>query len=78
MVAVQPQHSLGDFLINLRHTIDELEIEFARAAADFATSSQWDDEGFNTPADWIRLNCHMTSQAGLERPGRGRASGPAA
>lgn len=47
----------------MRHTIDRLELEFAALAAQFSQTSQWDDEGFNHAADWIRINCHMNNHA---------------
>jgi hypothetical protein len=53
----------GSRLISLRRRIDALELEFARCAAEFAAERQWDQEGFNTPEDWLRFNCHMNSQA---------------
>ena len=48
-------------LIQLRQTIDELEVQFARLSVEFDKTSWWDYEGFNTAADWIRFNCHMNS-----------------
>ena len=64
MVALdQERLSLGLVLQGLRHTIDRLELEFARWAVEFAEGTEWRDEGFNTPADWMRFNCHMTSTA---------------
>ena len=53
----------GLLLQGLRHFLDSLELEFARQAAEFAASPQWDDEGSNSAADWIRFNCHMNSHA---------------
>src|SRR6266478_1308233 len=53
----------GFLLTSLRHFIDGLELDFARYAAEFAESKQWDQEGFNNPGDWMRFNCHMNSQA---------------
>jgi hypothetical protein len=53
----------GFVLTSLRHFIDGLELDFARYALEFAQSEQWDEEGFNTAADWIRFNCHMNSHA---------------
>ena len=50
-------------LVQIRRSIDELEVEFARLAAEFDKTSFWDDEGFNTAGDWIRFNCHMNSHA---------------
>lgn len=48
-------------LIRLRARIDEMQVEFSRMAVEFDKTSWWDFEGFNTAADWIRFNCHMTS-----------------
>src|SRR5207253_1560604 len=53
----------GFLLTSLRHFIDGLELDFARYAAEFAQSKQWNEEGFNNPGDWMRFNCHMNSQA---------------
>jgi Domain of unknown function (DUF222)/HNH endonuclease len=50
-------------LVELRREIDERELEFSRLAAEFDKTAWWDDEGFNTAADWIRFNCHMNSNA---------------
>jgi Domain of unknown function (DUF222)/HNH endonuclease len=50
-------------LIELRRQIDGLEVEFARVATDFDSTRWWDEQGFNTAADWIRFNCHMNSHA---------------
>src|SRR5438093_8403255 len=40
-----------------------MEVQFAAVAADFAGAEQWDDEGANSAADWLRFHCHMTSGA---------------
>jgi uncharacterized protein DUF222/HNH endonuclease len=50
-------------LIRLRRSIDELELEFSRLAAEFDKTTWWSSAGYNTAADWIRFNCHMNSQA---------------
>ena len=54
---------IANRLTQIRHDIDELELEFARLAAEFDKTAWWDDEGFNTAGDWIRFNCHMNSHA---------------
>src|SRR6266566_4259643 len=61
----------GFLLSSLRHFIDGLELDFARYAAEFDQSKQWDEEGFNNPADWMRFNCHMNSQAAWNALGVG-------
>src|SRR3954447_4503208 len=64
MVELAPNEiDLGLVLCGYRKTIDRLELQFAEFAADFAKSGQWDDEGYNSAADWMRFNCHMNSNA---------------
>ena len=64
MVALEYEPtSKGLVLLGYRHTIDKLELEFARVAAEFARGDEWEAEGFNSAADWMRFNCHMTSTA---------------
>ena len=61
---IQPEvfhATLGDRLISLRHCIDQAELEFAQLSAEFATGNEWDLDGFNSPSDWIRVNCNMNS-----------------
>ena len=54
-------------LVGLRQEIDRLELRFSRAAATFAKTTFWDDEGSNSALDWIRFNCGMTSNAAADR-----------
>jgi Domain of unknown function (DUF222)/HNH endonuclease len=42
---------------------DVQDLDIARLAAEFATRNRYDDDGFVSPIDWIRFNCHMTSGA---------------
>jgi len=50
-------------MVGIRQAIDELELQFSRLAATFDKGSYWEQEGSNSPIDWIRFNCHMTSNA---------------
>ena len=64
MVAHEPTgEQVARRLIQLRQSIDEMEVEFSGLAAEFDKTSWWEYEGFNTAADWIRFNCHMNSHA---------------
>src|SRR6266446_112210 len=54
---------LGPQLVTLRREIDLLELEFASVAAQFASTNEFEQDGSNTPTDWIRINCHMTGPA---------------
>jgi hypothetical protein len=50
-------------LFQLRRVIDLQEIAFARAAAEFAASDAWDEDGSVSAVDWLRFNCHMNAGA---------------
>jgi hypothetical protein len=63
---------LGYKLIGLRHAIDRLELEFAETAAEFARTDEYDQQGSVSPIDWIRFNCHMTSNTAGARVAVGR------
>src|SRR2546429_7355688 len=64
MVDVEPEVvDKGFVLRSLRHFIDGLELDFARLAVEFHQSNQWEAEGYNSAADWMRFNCHMISYA---------------
>src|SRR2546430_12754436 len=43
--------------------MDGLEPDFSRMAVEFDQSHQWEQEGYNSAADWMRFNCHMNSYA---------------
>jgi hypothetical protein len=45
------------------HARDLRDLHIARLAAEFATRDKYDDDGFVSPIDWIRFNCHVTSGA---------------
>jgi hypothetical protein len=53
--------------IQRRHTIDLLELEWSREAAALAATDQYDDEGFATPLEWIRITCKMTGPQAADR-----------
>jgi hypothetical protein len=64
MVELVPKGEvLAQELITMRRAIDQLEVRYSRLAAEFAQSEWWDYEGFNSAYDWLRLNCHMTSNS---------------
>jgi hypothetical protein len=45
------------------HARDLRDLYIARLATEFATRDRYDDDGFVSPIDWIRFNCHVTSGA---------------
>jgi hypothetical protein len=58
---------LAEKLVELRQVIDFAELHFARMAADFAATEEYDEQGSVSAIDWIRINCHMTSTAAADR-----------
>ncbi len=60
---VSEAHLPEQNLIALAHQIDLLSIEFARQAAAFAASGEYENEGFTTAINRLRFNCHMSSGA---------------
>jgi hypothetical protein len=54
-------------LTHLRHQCDRLDLEVSQTAAAFATTDEYDRQGFLSPIHWIRLNCHMGSGAAADR-----------
>ena len=64
---VQEDAELASRLVELRHYIDDLELEFSELAAEFAQSRHWEHQGSNSAIDWLRFHCHMTSNAAADR-----------
>ena len=58
---------IGDGLIRLRRQIDLLELQFSRLASEFESSDFYMEEGYTTPINWIRVNCHMNAPAAADR-----------
>jgi hypothetical protein len=52
---------LAEELRHEYHVRDLRDLYIARLAAEFATRDRYDDDGFVSPIDWIRFNCHVTS-----------------
>jgi hypothetical protein len=50
-------------LVATYHQIDLLQLKAAALAAEFDKTDFWDEEGSNSPIDWIRFNCHLTHGA---------------
>lgn len=59
--------AIGEELIQKQHLIDLELLEHSVLAAEFASTSQWDDEGFNTPIDWLRIKCGLTEKQAADR-----------
>jgi hypothetical protein len=59
--------ALGARLIGVRKTIDLLEVEFSRIAAQFAQTDEYDYQGYDSPISWLTDNCHMAGGAAADR-----------
>src|SRR2546426_3652661 len=68
---LQTGEEIGYQLITIRKVIDQLELKFSKLAADFVKTDFWEEQGSASPYDWVRFNCHMTSNAAGDRD-RGR------
>ncbi|HSP09883.1 MAG TPA: DUF222 domain-containing protein [Candidatus Dormibacteraeota bacterium] len=62
-VCVSRNDELRTHLIQSRRALDVQELAFAQAAADFAASDAWEEDGSVSAIDWMRFNCHMTAGA---------------
>src|SRR5258708_28187597 len=58
---------IGKELVQLRHVIDLVEVEFAKLSGRFAETSEGGDGGFFSPLHWIRVNCHLGGRAAADR-----------
>jgi hypothetical protein len=63
---LRPGAEVADQLIQVQHQIDMLQLQASLLAAELAQTDFWDEEGFNCAGDWIRFNCHLTSNAAID------------
>jgi hypothetical protein len=54
---------------------DLIDLRFSLVASEYAATDHYDKEGFISPIDWIRFNCHMTSNAAADRVAVGERIG---
>jgi len=47
-------------LIEMGRGISLMQLMFAKEAAEFAATNEYEEWGATTPIDWIRIHCHMT------------------
>jgi Domain of unknown function (DUF222) len=65
---------LGERLIRLRHGIDLLELGFARDAAAFAATDEYEAQGSTSPINWVRHQCAMSIGAAARSVATGEAA----
>jgi hypothetical protein len=68
MLATQDLQSseVAEELKRVLHESDLLQLQAAHLAAQFAATEEYDEQGYATPIDWIRFNCHVTSNAAAD------------
>jgi hypothetical protein len=54
-------------MIQKQHQLDVIQLELSELAAEFASTTHWWEEGFNTAIDWIRFNCFVTEKVAGDR-----------
>ena len=64
---------LAETYIRACRVADQHALFVARLAAEFAKRNKYDDDGFVSPIDWIRFNCHVTSGAAANSVAVGEA-----
>jgi hypothetical protein len=66
---VQPPASgaeVGKELKQVLHQVDLLLLRASDVAGRFAATDEYDEQGYASPIDWIRFNCHQTSTAAAD------------
>src|SRR6266576_240262 len=63
---------LAEKLIAKQRQCDLLLLEISDLAAQLAESGYFDDQGFNSPIDWMRFTCHLSEKAAAYRIAVGR------
>src|SRR5437870_10408163 len=69
---VSREAEIAEKLISKQRQCDVLLLEISELAAQLAETNHFDDEGFNSPIDWMRFNCHLTEKAAADRIAVGR------
>jgi len=58
---------LGARLTQLAFAADMINLEFAKVAAAFAETDEYDEQGFDSAISWIKANCHLPGGAAADR-----------
>src|SRR5258705_12963118 len=59
--------ALAAYLTRVQRMSDRLSLKSAQAAAAFAETEEYDEQGFVSPIHWIRVTCHLTGGAAADR-----------
>src|SRR5258705_2836409 len=47
-------------LVQMAHGMSLMQLVFAKEAAEFAATDDYEIEGSVSPIDWLRIHCHLT------------------
>jgi hypothetical protein len=61
------QEQIGHELAELRQVCDLIELEFSDLASEFASTNEYDLQGFDSAISWIKEICHMSGGAAADR-----------
>src|SRR5438128_2593105 len=61
------QAELAERVIKLSFAADMSNLELSRAAAGFAQTDEYEQQGFDSPIQWIKANCHISGGAASDR-----------
>src|SRR2546430_1390025 len=64
---VASSQELAQELVFREHQIGLLQVEASMLAAELLRSGFLEDEGYNSPTDWLRFNCHLTDKVAGDR-----------
>ena len=64
---VASTQELAQELVFREHKIALLQVEASMLAAELLRSGFLEDEGYNSPTDWLRFNCHLTDKVASDR-----------
>src|SRR2546421_3137834 len=65
--AAPSTQELAQELVFREHQISLLQVEASMLAAELSRSGFLEDEGYNSPTDWLRFNCHLTDKVASDR-----------
>src|SRR3982074_2814086 len=52
--------ALAERVVQLACAAHQINLELSKAAAAFAETDEYDEQGFDSPIAWIKANCHMS------------------
>ncbi len=61
------QEQISHELVEVRQVCDLIELEFSDLASEFASTNEYDLQGFDSAISWIKEICHMSGGAAADR-----------